>query len=454
MQDKPLSKTYRSREVTQILSTIQAGDSCTMIGIGSAGKSNLLRFLQRPDILQDRLGAEWDRYLLIYVDGNKLIERSPWGLMELMLHQTMIALQEHAPTLERGDDAHEIVDLLDKLYDKTIQVETRTFAVRYLDRALHLVCKRLGLRPVFLLDEFDALYKQLPAAGFSALRALRDDHKYQLTYLVAARLEWSHLREQEHAAIEAFEELVSPHTIWLGPYAEPDAREMLDRLTARYRTTLTESTRRSILLETGGHPGLVRAAYQIAVKTPQHLGQALRASTQIQDECRRIWYSLHADEQQVVAALAATPDYIPPAGPALVGLQNKRLVLAIARLKYALFSELFGDCIIQLNLHTGTQISIDHDRRSVQVGEKRIENLSPLPFKLLDYLLEHRGQSCSHAELAHHLYPNETYIEGVSSADGRLHTIVTRLRKEIEPDPGNPQYVLSVRGYGYRLADG
>ena len=70
MSNNPLSKTYRDREVSQIMGAIQAGNSCTIIGIGSAGKSNLLRFLQRPDILQDRLGPDWEKYLIVYVDGN------------------------------------------------------------------------------------------------------------------------------------------------------------------------------------------------------------------------------------------------------------------------------------------------------------------------------------------------------------------------------------------------
>ena len=469
MRDKPLSKTYRDREVTQIMGAIRAGDSCTIIGIGSAGKSNLLRFLQRPDILQDRLGADWEQYLIVYVDGNKLIEHSLWGLIELMLYQMVAALSESAGEIASGGTAGSdfagdritgagaaspgVTGALEELYDKAIQPETHAFAIRYLEHAINLIRKRLDLHLVFLLDEFDALYAKLAARGFAALRALRDDHKYRLSYLVAVRQDWRRSRE-DWAAVEAFEELVSPLTVWLGPYSEADAREMLGRLAARDGSTLDESSQRTILTQTGGHPGLVRAAYRTALESPPHLIQALRTSGRVQDECQRIWFSLPADEQQAVARLAAEPDNNPPTGALLERLLSKELVTEVAPYKYALFSGLFGACIVQLDLQAGVWIRIDHARHAAWVGERYIEHLPPLAFRLLDYLVQNRGKLCTREELARNLYPDELERDTTGSTDGRLDTIVTRLRKQIEPDPNNPRFVLTERGFGYRLADG
>ena len=443
MKDKPLAKTYRTLEVSQIVDTIQAGDSCTIVGVGSAGKSNLLRFLRREDILRERLGPQ---YLLVYVDGNKLIECSEWGLWELMLHQTTLAVEE------RGDATVEIVQALDQLYNQAIGAETRDFAVRYLDRTLNLVRKRLGLRLVFLLDEFDELYEQLPASGFSALRALRDDHKYQLSYLVATRQEWRRLRQEPEAA-EAFEELVSPQTIWLGPYADSDARDMLERLAARHGKPLDGATQRLLLKETGGHPGLLSAAYRTAIENSRALDRSLRSSARIQDECRRIWYSLPADQQQAVGAMAVDLETNPPTGPVAAQLENKGLIAEVGPARYALFSRLFGDCIVQLGLHTGPQVRVDRNLHAVIVGNRRVDDLPALPFALIEYLDRHRGRACSRAELIGHLYPDEPQDDS-ASIDGRLDTVVARLRRAIEPDPSEPRYILTVRGHGYRLTDG
>jgi DNA-binding response OmpR family regulator len=42
------------------------------------------------------------------------------------------------------------------------------------------------------------------------------------------------------------------------------------------------------------------------------------------------------------------------------------------------------------------------------------------------------------------------------SHDGYSHTVnshINRLRAKLEPDPANPQYVRTVWGVGYRLAE-
>jgi two-component system response regulator RegX3 len=35
--------------------------------------------------------------------------------------------------------------------------------------------------------------------------------------------------------------------------------------------------------------------------------------------------------------------------------------------------------------------------------------------------------------------------------DARIEKLVSRLRAKIEPDPGSPRYLATVRGRGYRL---
>jgi two-component system response regulator RegX3 len=43
----------------------------------------------------------------------------------------------------------------------------------------------------------------------------------------------------------------------------------------------------------------------------------------------------------------------------------------------------------------------------------------------------------------------QEYIDQVD--DSRIERLVGRLREKIEPDPKRPQYLLTVRGRGYRL---
>jgi hypothetical protein len=197
-RDDELPLSFRSQETNKIFAYLRAGDTCQIIGIGSVGKSNLLRFLQQEDVRHKKLGKDWDQYLFVYVDANKFLEGSEWGLWELMLHQILVELSNKGiePT---------IIKEIDTLHQHATAPATRHIALRYLDRAVSIICKNLGLKLVFLFDEFDDLYRTLPSQVFDALRALRDDHKYLLMYVVATRRELGRLQsEGEHR--EAFEE--------------------------------------------------------------------------------------------------------------------------------------------------------------------------------------------------------------------------------------------------------
>ena len=40
---------------------------------------------------------------------------------------------------------------------------------------------------------------------------------------------------------------------------------------------------------------------------------------------------------------------------------------------------------------------------------------------------------------------------GVDVGNQEIEQCIRRLRRRIEPDPSNPQYVITVRGYGFKM---
>jgi DNA-binding winged helix-turn-helix (wHTH) protein len=441
MELLPLPLTFRQAEVTQIANALRAGESCTVVGIGSAGKSNMLRFLHREDVRRTYLGDPGNAFLFVYTDGNKLIEPSSWALIELMLHQLGRALAER-------EDGQEILATIDDLHQRAAMPETRFLSIRYLDRAVSAVRRQLGVRLVFLMDDLDSLFRTLPAHGFSALRAVRDDHKYNLMYVVATRLEWERLRENLSEA-EAFEELVSAHMVWLGPSAQDDARFMLRRMETRYGTPLSESATRQILSATGGHPGLLRAAYRIATK---HVGEPripLSSSSRIQAECRRIWHSLASDEQRVLAALASGVQVGGQREWIVEGLSRKRIINGSKQMGYQIFSPLLARYVDAEKPRIGAQLQLDRESRIVWVNGLAVRGLAPLEWDLIDYLDQRRGEACSRDDLIDYLYPGS---EGDRKAEGNaLEAVVKRLRDRLGPESDRRRYVQTERGFGYRL---
>lgn len=69
--------------------------------------------------------------------------------------------------------------------------------------------------------------------------------------------------------------------------------------------------------------------------------------------------------------------------------------------------------------------------------------------RLLAYLLEHAGELCHKDTLMRTVWPDEEVVQGIR--DDRLAQLIKRLRAKIEPDPGQPVYIQTVRGRGYRF---
>ena len=45
------------------------------------------------------------------------------------------------------------------------------------------------------------------------------------------------------------------------------------------------------------------------------------------------------------------------------------------------------------------------------------------------------------------------YRDGIDVVDRVIDVHIGKLRQKIEPDPSRPQFILTVRGYGYRFND-
>ncbi|RME42854.1 MAG: DNA-binding response regulator [Chloroflexi bacterium] len=88
------------------------------------------------------------------------------------------------------------------------------------------------------------------------------------------------------------------------------------------------------------------------------------------------------------------------------------------------------------------------DRRTHKVRTpKGLVRLTPKQFHLLDYLVRHPQQVISRRELMEQVWET-SYLGDTRTLD--VH--VRWLREQIEPDPGNPQYLITHRGQGYCLA--
>lgn len=93
------------------------------------------------------------------------------------------------------------------------------------------------------------------------------------------------------------------------------------------------------------------------------------------------------------------------------------------------------------------RLSVDFNRHQVIVEGERID-LRPTEYRLLNHLIQNAGWVVPHdvllAKVWGYEYREETHY---------LRLYVNYLRKKIEKDLNNPQYILTERGVGYRFVD-
>ena len=89
-------------------------------------------------------------------------------------------------------------------------------------------------------------------------------------------------------------------------------------------------------------------------------------------------------------------------------------------------------------------LAVDVPGRQVSVNGRAVK-LTALEFKLLSFLADHAGRVVSKQELFEQVWGDKF------TGDGTLNVHIRKLREAIEPDPGNPRYIHTVWGEGYKF---
>lgn len=95
--------------------------------------------------------------------------------------------------------------------------------------------------------------------------------------------------------------------------------------------------------------------------------------------------------------------------------------------------------------HQVGPLSLDADRYEVKVAGKPVD-LTPKEFQLLRYFMQHPARVFAREELLNLVWGADVALEE-HNLDVHIHS----LRRKIELDPANPQFIQTIRGVGYKL---
>jgi DNA-binding response OmpR family regulator len=90
-------------------------------------------------------------------------------------------------------------------------------------------------------------------------------------------------------------------------------------------------------------------------------------------------------------------------------------------------------------------IEVDFARAEVRRNGKAVD-VTPIEFKLLMVFIQRRGRVLSREQLLEAAWDRDVHV-----TDRAVDAHIVNLRRKIEVRPGEPQFLLSVRGLGYRF---
>ncbi len=314
---------FRKEEVGYVMQRWRAADSCSLIGVGSVGKSNLLQHLASPEVQQHYLEVNAEHeFKAIIIDPNMLgplpedsHQIRCWAGYELMMHRLFMAFY---PFEALGkDDGQRFYDTYQALQDGTNPLYAY-MGLRYFELGLDFFMRR-GIQIVFMFDEFEDLIKNMPVGFFQTLRGLRDANKRQLSYLTFTRAPLNTLVERYDISaleIEPFTELFTDAHLYVGPYNPIDAGRMIENLMKRNQKQYSADTVDFLFWATGNYAGLLRSGFRLldalGTVNESNREEALRHLAMrrpIRMESKTLWLSLTTVEQEVLKAVAGLTEY-------------------------------------------------------------------------------------------------------------------------------------------------
>jgi DNA-binding winged helix-turn-helix (wHTH) protein len=438
----------RHTDAQRVLANIYTRRCVEITGFSNLGKSALMRLLCQPDVWLRELGEAGTEFLPVYIDCNRMLEMTDQGFYELVLR----CLQETSSVLAEDAD-------LTTAYQTLIAPSSDFQVPLSFSRGLTTAINAIQRVVVLLFDEFDEPFQQIDSRVFLNLRAKRDRYASSLVYVTATGRPLAQLRPGVHCG--EFCELFV-HQPWrLAPLTLSDVEKFTQSYAEANQIELTPADADFIHHWTGGHPGMLNGVYHLLINAiradadeatdrwglHRRLVSQLHHDHSLDKESDKIWQELSEDEQKAILAVTAGQ----PADAAAVSQLKQRHLLIDIEGELQGFGQLFTNYLQkrqpQEQLKTG-QIWVDRESGEVLVNGRQVDTLTRLEYQLMLLLFENADKIVDKYQIVSGVW-GEDYIDEVD--DARIEKLVSRLRQKVEPDPGSPQFVTTVRGRGYRL---
>jgi hypothetical protein len=403
----------RSDDIGQSLSLLRNSQNVALVGQRRIGKTSLLFHIADPVVFEVH-GLHRGKHLFVYLDGTELGHLSPDEVLGLLLDQLAATLSADRFSTELGRAPPD--------------------GLSYRDfREAILKVTEAGLKPIYLLDEFESLADN-PYLGprfFSGLRALSS--QFDLSFVTAS---CESLLGLTYANVET---LSSPFfntfaNLHLGLYAASEARSLVEILATGAGLDLPSQTIDRILRLAGPHPLLLQIAAFHAVELWGQEGWQTegagewqrRFMAEAESHFEYYWRHLTDDDRYTLATLPLSHQD-EAQGAAMRRLEHACLIRRTER-GYTYLSPAFEEFVRRQPVPHLVQLGpflLDLPRQTALCHDAPLK-VTKTEFKALAYLIRQTGQVVTPEELEKALWEDE-YVEDPE----RVRAVIKSLRKAL-----------------------
>jgi hypothetical protein len=403
----------RTDNIGQSLSLLRNGQNVALVGQRRIGKTSLLFHIADPVVFEAH-GLHRGEHLFVYLDGAELGHLSPDEVLGLLLDQLAATLSAARCSIKLSRAPPD--------------------GVSYRDfREAVLKVTGAGLKPIYLLDEFESLADN-PYLGprfFSGLRALSS--QFDLCFVTASR---ESLLRLTYANVET---LSSPFfntfaNLHLGLYAASEARSLVEILATRAGLDLPSQTIDRILGLAGPHPLFLQIAAFHAVELWGEEGWQAdgdvewrrRFMGEAESHFEYYWRHLTDEDRYAMATLPLSHQDEAQRG-AIRRLEEACLIRRNER-GYAYLSPAFEEFVRRRSVPHLVQLGpflLDLPRQAALCHHAPLK-VTKTEFKALAHFIRHAGQVVTPEELEKALWKDE-YVEDPE----RVRAVIKSLRKAL-----------------------
>ncbi|MCA9948974.1 MAG: winged helix-turn-helix domain-containing protein [Anaerolineales bacterium] len=456
--------TYRSQEMKILAEWIMAGESGTVVSLSGAGRATLLGYLcRRPDVLQTYLRPTDRQVVLVPVD---LINLPHYDLATLY-RAILRSFYEIQQRFERTTQTR-----IRDWYRRT-EAAQDPFLPQSALRELLIYFQGQETSIGLVINRFDRFCESATLQMINTLRGLRDSFKETLFYIVSLPQEVVYLSHLE--SIAPLRHILDTNVCWVDALNADDARQMIQYRTRHLARSINAQTMHQlvdyIVAITGGFPAFIRVACDWWLSVGNQASEVDWVDTLLQKQnmrhrLRELWNGLTQEDQVVLSELARHQIRYEPGiegeAEAQSAVQKKGMqqfeqqyTVLLPRLaargvcRYSRFGWRINGHLLTAYAAANVgqsrgKIWVDAVTGAVFQGSKLLANLPPIGRSVLQFLTEHPHTRHTHTALIEAAWPDDVLKAGVTTE--ALYQAIRNIRKEIEPDPASPLYIINWRG--------